>query len=67
MSMPIMSVSQAGSFRDLKQLLSESDDLDNDDNIPFQVRERTHRLCSCFLGGTWKKITIGQLRLSRIR
>jgi hypothetical protein len=58
-------MTHAGSFRDLKQLLADSTEIDNE--IPIEVRQRTHKVCAKFLGGAWKTCDVNELRISRMK
>ncbi len=65
------SVEQKGSFRDLKTLLAECEAEESgkrsSDELPYEIRQRTHMLCARFLGGAWKNVEVEDIRISRMK
>lgn len=61
-----MAVSENMHFRGMKQILSELVP-ETDANSISELKERTHYLCSRFLGGAWKTVPVEQLRLHRVK
>lgn len=62
-----MSVPHSGSFADLKETLSQYGEFGDNAVIPFQVKARTHSLCSNLLGGIWKELEIEDIQMKRMK
>lgn len=53
-------------MQDLQELLSTMDP-QMDPNLHLGFKERTHILCSRFLGGAWKTVSLENFKVLRIK
>jgi hypothetical protein len=53
-------------FRSMKEVLSAMDP-QADPNTHLEFKEKTHILCSRFLGGAWKTVSLENLKINRIK
>lgn len=65
-------IQHSGSFRDLKSLLADCESQQGshggaEPQLPYEIKQRTHLLCSRFLGGAWKKVEVEDIRLTRMQ
>lgn len=65
-----MSLRRTDDYRDLKKLLSSSNENNSEQGdfvVSVDIRERFFQLCSSFLGGAWKSITSDQMLVTHIK
>ncbi len=62
-----MSVPEAIHFRGMKQLLASMQPGTDHTDALIELKQRAHMLCSRFLGGAWKTLTVEMLRITRIK